>query len=56
MIILIIRCIGIDDQSTVSREKLCKFAEGMTDVINILEEIQMIRIHVQDHTDLREEA
>ena len=53
---LILRCVGVDDQSTVSREKLCKFPEGMADVVNVLEEIQMIGIHVQDHTDLREEA
>ena len=53
---LILRCVGVDDQSTVSREKLCKFPEGMADVIDVLEEIQMIGIHVQDHTDLREEA
>ena len=25
---LILRCVGVDDQSTVSREKLCKFPEG----------------------------
>ncbi len=37
-------------------KQLCKFAEGMTDVVNILKEIQMVSIHVQDHTDLREKA
>ena len=53
---LVLRCVSVDDQSTVSREKLRKFPEGMADVIDVLEEIQMIGIHVQDHTDLREEA
>ncbi len=51
---LILRCVGVDDQSAERREKLCKFPEGMADVIDVLEEIQMIGIHVQDHTDLRE--
>ena len=53
---LVFRCISIDDQSSVRRKKLSKFPEGMTDIVNILEEVQMVGIHVQDHADLREEA
>ena len=29
--------------------------EGITDISQILEEIQMIFVNIQDHTDLREE-
>ena len=54
--IFIFRSICIDDQCTVSRKKLCKAAEGMTDIVNILKEIQMVCIHIQDNTDLREKA
>ena len=28
----------------------------MTDIVNILKEIQMVCIHIQDNTDLREKA
>ena len=52
----IFRCVSIDDQGAVSRKKFCKLPEGMADIVNILEEIQMVRIHVQDDTDFREEA
>ncbi len=44
----------VDDECTVCRKKFCKLTERMTDVIDILEEIQMVRIHIQDNTDLRE--
>ena len=54
--ILIFRCICIDDQCAVSRKELCETAERMTDIINVLEEIQMICIHVQDNADFREKA
>ena len=40
----------INDQSSVSRKKLGKTAEGMTDIINILKKVQMIGIYVQDNT------
>ena len=40
---------AVDHQETVLRQKLGKAAEGMADIINILEEIQMIRLHVEDH-------
>ena len=54
--LLVFRSICVDDQCAVCRKKFCKLTERMTDVINILEEIQMIRIHVQDDADLREKA
>ena len=54
--LLVFRSICVDDECTVCRKKFCKLTERMTDVIDILEEIQMIRIHVQDDADLREKA
>ena len=54
--LLILRCVCVDHKCTVSRKKFCKLTERMTDVINVLKEIQMICIHVQDHADLREET
>ena len=50
------RRIRIDDQGSVRWQQLGKFAEGMTDVVNILKKVQMVSINVQDHTDLREKA
>lgn len=52
----ILRCICVDDQSSVLWKKLCKFAERAADIFNILEEIQMIRINIQDNADLRKKA
>ena len=49
-------CICIDDECTFCREKFCKFAEGMTDIINIFEEIKMIRINIQNDPDGWEKA
>ena len=46
--LFIIRNITVDDEDAVLRELFSEKTEGMTDVINILEEIQMIRIDVQD--------
>ena len=54
--LLVFRSVGIDDQCAVCRKKLSKSAEGMTDVINILKEIQMISIYIEDNTDLWEKA
>ena len=48
--------IRIDDQGSVCGKQLGKFAEGMTDVVNILEKVQVIRINIQDNADLREKA
>ena len=50
------RRIRIDDQGSVCGKQLGKSAEGMTDIVNILKEIQMVCIHIQDNTDLREKA
>ena len=52
----VLRCICVDNESSVLRKKLCKFAERAADIFNILEEIQMIRINIQDNADLREKA
>ena len=46
----------IDDQGSVRWQQLGKFAEGMTDVVNILEKVQMVCVNVQDNADLREKA
>ena len=46
----------VDDQRAVVRQQLGKFAEGMTDVVNILEKVQMVCVNVQDNADLREKA
>ena len=54
--LFIMRGICIDDQCSVSGKQLGKFAEGMTDVINILEKVQVIRINIQDNADLWEKA
>ena len=54
--VFIFRRICVDDQCAVSRKKFCKTTERMTNVINILKEIQMVSIHVQDNTDLRKKA
>ena len=54
--LLVFRSVGIDDQCAVCRKKLSKSAERMTDVINILKEIQMISIYIEDNTDLWEKA
>ena len=53
---LIARCVRIDDQGSVRWQQLGKFAEGMTDVVNILEKVQMVCVNVQDNADLRENA
>ena len=49
--VFIMRCVSIDDQGAICREKLCKASERMTDVLNIFEKVQMIGIHIQDHAD-----
>ena len=54
--LFVFRSICIDDQCTVCRKKFCESAEGMTNIINILEEIQMICVDIQDDADLWKEA
>ena len=39
-------CVCVDDECAVGWKKLGKFTERMTDVINILKEIQMVGIHI----------
>ena len=54
--VFIMRCVSIDDQGAICREKLCKASERMTDVLNIFEKVQMIGIHIQDHADFWEKS
>ena len=54
--VIVFRRIGVDDQHAVGREQTGKFAEGMADIINILKKVKMIRIHIEDDADFREET
>ena len=54
--VIVFRRIGIDNQHTVGREQTGKRTEGVADVVDILEEIEMVCIHVEDNADFREEA
>ena len=54
--VIVFRCIGIDDQHAVGWEQTGKLAERVADVVDILEEVEMIRIHIEDDADFREEA
>ena len=40
----------------VSGQKLCKFMEGIPDILQILEKVQVIFFDIQDHTDPGEKA
>ena len=42
----------IDDERTVRRKKLGKTAERMSDIVKIFEEIQVIRVNIEDDSDL----
>ena len=53
---LILRRICVDDQRTVFWKKLGKLTEGVSDIMDILEEIQMICINIQDNADFWEKA
>ena len=44
--ILIFFCIAVNDQCTVAGKFLCEQPEGMADIIDIFEEVQMVRIHI----------
>ena len=44
----------IDDERTVRRKKLGKTAERMSDIVKIFEEIQVIRVNIEDDSDLWE--
>ena len=54
--LLVFRNLAADDDSAVIRRIAGKEAEGMTDIRQILEEIQMVRLHVQDDRHRREKA
>ena len=53
---LVVRNIAVDDEDAVLGKLLGEETEGVTDVIDILEEVQMIRVDVQDDADCREKA
>ena len=48
-----IRNFTINDQSSIFRKKLREKTEGMTDIIEIFKEVEMIGVNIQDNTDLR---
>ena len=48
--------VGVDDDMPCRRYQLGKLMEGVLDVVEILEEVQMVRLNVQDHGDRGEEA
>ena len=52
--LFIVRNLRIDDQGAVRGNKLGKFAERAADVVEILEEIQVIRVDIQNDADARE--
>ena len=54
--LFIVRNITADDQSSVSGQFFSKQLEGMADIIQILEEIKMVRVYIQDNADLGEKA
>ena len=54
--VIVFRRIGVDNQHAVGWEQTGKRTEGVADVIDILEEIEMVCIHVEDNADFREEA
>ena len=47
--------LAVDDESTIGREKFCKFAERIADIINVFKEIEMIFFNIQYNSCLREE-
>lgn len=48
--------VGVDDDMPCRRYQLGKLMEGVLNVIEVLEEVQMVRLNVQDHGDRGEEA
>ena len=44
--LLIVADVAVDDQDTVCREKLRKFPEGMADIFDVFEEIEMICFYI----------
>ncbi len=48
--------IAVDDQTAVGGQQLGKPAEGLPDMVDVPEKIQMICIHIEDDADLREKT
>ena len=48
--------VAVDNKCSVFWKQLCKSVERVADIFQILEEVQMVFVNIQDHTDLREEA
>ena len=46
----------VDDQTAICGQEFCKLMERISDIVNILEKVQMIRLDVQDHGDRRIEG
>ena len=44
--------IAIDDEQSVIWQDLCECLEGICDLLNAAEEIKMVRVHIQDDTDI----
>lgn len=54
--VIVFRRIGVDNQHAVGWEQTANARKRVADVIDILEEIEMVCIHVEDNADFREEA
>ncbi len=48
--------IAIDDQDAVRRKEVRKFTKRITDIVNVLEVIQMIFFYIKYNADLGEKA
>ena len=48
--------LSVYDKSSVGRQELGKLAERVTDILQILKEVEMIFLDVEDHADLREKV
>ena len=48
--------IAVDDEDSVFREKFRKFAEGMADIFDVFEEIEMIFFYIKDDCHRRVEG
>ena len=46
----------VDDQTSVHRKEICKLAEGMPDVRQVLKKIQVIFFNISDDSDFWEKA
>lgn len=48
--------LSVYNKRAVGRKERCKLMEGVSDIFQILEEIQVVFFNIQYHTDLREEV